>query len=388
MEAALAAKSRVTGCWDVHLEGALLAPWLVTLGLIQGTTPFKSWGDVRLALEAMHPDRAEACLFLLDALGCLDPEEGGFFLSRAAAYGVTTSYTKTFLWAEELMFGDGGHLWRVAPGEGEVHVDRNLNVWGSGGAHGAYFRHLDEVVREVFNQPLVNQPKGLCDMGCGNGALLLHLNEFIGRETLRGQHLDSHPLLLVGADFNQAALDATADHFRQEGVEGVFLWGDIGDPDQLDQDLMGREGLRLGDLLNVRSFLDHNRVFNRPVTSRQGVAVTTGAYAFRGERLRSIDVEQSLVEHFRKWRPHVAQHGLLVIELHTMAAAEAAERCGRMPATAYDATHGFSDQYIVEVPVYDAMALEAGLKKAEALSRTFPRVLPATVSLRYFQGTA
>ena len=79
-------------------------------------------------------------------------------------------------------------------------------------------------------------------------------------------------------------------------------------------------------------------------------------------------------------------HGLLVIELHTMDPAEAAERHGRVPATAYDATHGFSDQYIVEVPVFDAMAAEVGLRKVEAVSRTFPSALPATVSLRYFLG--
>ena len=110
------------------------------------------------------------------------------------------------------------------PGEAEIHVDRTLNVWGSGGAHKAYFSHLDQVVKDVFNAPLDEQPLGLCDMGCGNGALLLHMREVIKSDTLRGQHLDSHPLMLVGADFNQEALVATADHFRQKGVKGHFIW--------------------------------------------------------------------------------------------------------------------------------------------------------------------
>jgi hypothetical protein len=57
-----------------------------------------------------------------------------------------------------------------------------------------------------------------------------------------------------------------------------------------------------------------------------------------------------------------------------------------MPATAYDATHGFADQYIVEVPVYDAMAAEAGLLIDHSCSRTFPKELPATVSIRYFKA--
>ena len=155
-------------------------------------------------------------------------------MQRAAAYGVTTSYTQTFLWAKELLLGEGSWLWRTEPGEAEIHVDRTLNVWGSGGAHKAYFSHLDQVVKDVFNAPLEEQPLGLCDMGCGNGALLLHMREVIESERrCVANDLDTHPLMLVGADFNQEALVATADHFRQKGVKGHFIWGDIGDPDRL-----------------------------------------------------------------------------------------------------------------------------------------------------------
>ena len=223
-------------------------------------------------------------------------------------------------------------------------------------------------------------------MGCGNGALLLHLSEVIKSSTLRGENLDTHPLELVGADFNHEALVATADHFRQEGVDGHFIWGDIGDPDQLALDLWTHHKIRLGDLMSVRSFLDHNRIFNRPLIDRPERATSTGAFAFRGERLKLRNVEQSLKEHFLRWSPYVAQHGLLVVELHTITPEEAAERQGVMPATAYDATHGFADQYIVEIPVYDAMAAEAGLSIDKSCSRTFPGELPATVSIRYFKA--
>ena len=50
------------------------------------------------------------------------------FIKRSSAYGVTTSYTKTFIWAKELIFGDGGYLWRIEPGDSEIHVDRTDNV--------------------------------------------------------------------------------------------------------------------------------------------------------------------------------------------------------------------------------------------------------------------
>lgn len=370
----------------LHVEGAMAAPWLVMLGTAFGTEPMLTTGDLERALAKLHPTKQEAWWRLSDALGWSGTELGAFFVERAAAYGVTTSYTQTFLWAKELLLGDGRWLWRTEPGEAEIHVDRTLNVWGSGGAHKAYFKHLDEVVRGVFDQPLDTQPKGLCDMGCGNGALLLHLHDFIARHTLRGKHLDTHPLMLVGADFNQEALVATADHFMHKGVKGHFLWGDIGDPDQLALDLYEIHRVRLSDLLNVRSFLDHNRVYNPPLVHRPENPTTTGAYAFRGQRLKLRDVEQSLKEHLMKWSPYVAQHGLLMIELHTVDPRDACALQGKLPATAYDATHGYSDQYIVEIPVFDAMAEEAGLVMDPDVSRTFPSRLPATVSLRFFRA--
>ena len=369
-----------------HVEGAIVAPWMVTLGTSFGTDAMTHWDDVTKAKAHMHPSKHEAWQEVSETLGWNGTEVGAFYLHRAAAYGVTTSYTQTFLWSKELLLGDGSWLWRTEPGEAEIHVDRTLNVWGSGGAHKTYFKHLDDVVVRVFNAPLDEQPMGLCDMGCGNGALLLHMREVIEKQTLRGQHLDTHPLMLVGADFNQEALVATADHFRHQGVKGHFLWGDIGDPDQLALDLYELHNVRLSDLMSIRSFLDHNRIYNAPIIDRPEAPMTSGAFAFRGQRLKLRNVEQSLKEHLLKWSPYVAQHGLLLIELHTVSPEDARSMQGMLPATAYDATHGFSDQYIVEIPVFDAMAREAGLVMDKDASRTFPSTLPATVSLRFFHA--
>jgi hypothetical protein len=386
--AALDPDHPVAGKVRTHLEGAVAAPWLVAVGFAHGTAPVRDAAACGRVVRSFHPTVEDAWHRVAVALGWEAGGEltatGEFFVARAAAYGVTASYIRTLIWSEELVFGDGHHLWRVAPGDSEIHVDRTLNVWGSGGAHGAYFRFLDEVVERIFNAPIDEQPAGICDMGCGNGALLLHLEHVVRTRTVRGQVLDIHPLKLVGSDFNQEALVATAAHFAQRGVRGNFLKGDIGDPDSLAVDLWELHGLRLSDMLNVRSFLDHNRIFNRPVSERPRLPMGTGAFAFRGERLLLRDVEQSLLEHFLKWAPYVAQHGLLVIELHTVTPTQAAERLGAMPATAYDATHGLTDQYIVEIPVFDALAGEAGLEIVEVSSRTFPERLPATVSLRYF----
>lgn len=369
-----------------HLEGALVAPWLVTVGMLGENKPVKSWDKHDELIHSFHPTKKEVWDKILKTLGWDHNDKGLFYLERAAAYGVTTSYLKTFLWSKELIFGDPKHLWKVNPGDSEIHVDRTLNVWGSGGAHKSYFAYLDEVIIDIFNQPLDCQPKGICDMGCGNGALLLHLHDVITNSTLRGKHLDTHPLELVGADFNQEALIATSKHFSDTGVDGHFIWGDIGDPDRLALDLWDVHEIKLGDLLSVRSFLDHNRVFNRPNHDRHLVPSSTGAFSFRGERLKLRDVEQSLMEHLQKWTPYVLKHGLLVIELHTIDPKDASELLGKLPVTAYDATHGFTDQYIVEIPVFDSIALEAGLKLDDQWSRTFPSQRPSSISLRYFKA--
>jgi hypothetical protein len=62
------------------------------------------------------------------------------------------------------------------------------------------------------------------------------------------------------------------------------------------------------------------------------------------------------VHHLRRWKPYVGRFGLLVLELHTLPPALTAATLERTPAVAYDATHGFSDQYLVELPVFAGCA--------------------------------
>ena len=41
----------------------------------------------------------------------------------------------------------------------KTHVNRKMNVWGSGGAHKLYFKKIDEIILEIFNKPLEKQPQ-------------------------------------------------------------------------------------------------------------------------------------------------------------------------------------------------------------------------------------
>ena len=57
------------------------------------------------------------------------------------------------------------------------------------------------------------------------------------------------------------------------------IWGDIGNPAQLATDLKEEYNIELKDLLNMRTFLDHNRIWEPPViTESSKKVVLTGAY--------------------------------------------------------------------------------------------------------------
>jgi len=258
-----------------------------------------------------------------------------------------------------------------------------MNVWGSGGAHATYFKKIDEIIISLFNKPLDQQPKGILDMGCGNGAFLIHLFDVIESKTLRGKHLDDHPLFLVGADYNKAALKVTRENLINADIWAKVIWGDISDPDLLQKDLIENYTIELKDLLSVRTFLDHNRIWNEPVSFLESRSKSTGAFAYRGKRLDNNDVERNLKDHFKKWAPYIKKFGLILIELHTISPEITAKNIGKTAATAYDATHGFSDQYILEVDSFLKVINETGLQSDKNYFSKFPDSNLATVSINY-----
>jgi SAM-dependent methyltransferase len=314
-------------------------------------------------------------------------ETGLFFAKRAASYGVTVSYLPTFAKIDELTFGNPAILRMQPDGSDEIHVDREMNVWGSGGAHETYFKVVDEILIQMFNLPIEQQPKGILDMGCGNGAFLQHIFEVIDRQTLRGKMLDEYPLFLVGVDYNQAALKVTRANLIKADIWAKVIWGDIGRPDLLAQDLLENYDIDLKELLNVRTFLDHNRIWENPTyETTDRISDSTGAFAHHGMLISTKKVEDNLLEHLLKWSPFVSKYGLLLIELHTISPEIAARNIGKTAATAYDATHGFSDQYIVEIDVFNKIAAESGLFSDSNFFRKFPDSEVATVSINLLKG--
>ncbi len=377
---------------EKHIEGVLVGPITVMLGM-DGMF-HKYFMEASFSADEFHEDPVSFSKILdfFTHLGWFVKKnehyrftnKGLFFARRSTAYGVTVSYIPTFRRVDELMFGNAMVFKSSSTSVSEIHVDREMNVWGSGGAHSAYFKRIDDIIISLFNKPIEEQPKGILDMGCGNGAFLIHLFEVIEQRTHRGTLLEEYPLFLVGVDYNRAALKVTRANLVKADIWAKVIWGDIGNPEQLEQDIQASYDIELNDLLNVRTFLDHNRPWSSPENhSNDSVSTSTGAFAHAGERLHNALVEQNLREHFENWKRFIGKFGLLLIELHTIDPGIAAENVGRTAATAYDATHGFSDQYILELEVFNRVLEEVGLSSDPTHFSRFPNNELATVSIHY-----
>jgi SAM-dependent methyltransferase len=378
-----------------HIEGSIVGPLVVALGFSGLFNKYFSIAPFEVEEFTQFREELTVIIEFFRQLGWFSEnhgvynftEKGLFFARRASAYGVTVSYLPTFMRLNELLFGNASILWEKPAGSPEIHVNRRMNVWGSGGAHSGYFLKIDEIIADIFNEPIHKQPRGFVDMGCGDGSLLQHIFEVIWTKTKRGKMLDEYPLFIIGTDFNEAALAATRNTLNKADIWAKVVWGDVSRPELLAESVKTKYDVELNDLLHVRSFLDHNRLYKPPLAMDESlVSSSGGAFAFRGRRIPNREAEQSLAEHFANWKPYISQFGLLVIELHTIDPAQAADHMGSTPSTAYDATHGFSDQYILELPLFLAAAAKAGLFPVTNYQSRFPDSDLATVSLNLLRA--
>jgi hypothetical protein len=376
-----------------HLDGMLIGPAMVALAR-GGVLTQLEHGPISIGSLAVNQDTVSCLLDLLATQGWIAREQdrvqltpcGRYAAQIATSYGVTVSYLPTFNVVSTLLFGNP-RIPRFDESGVELLVNRGMNVWASGGAHKTYFRKVDEIIVEIFNQPLDQQPQGVCDMGCGDGSLLEHLHAIVKEQTARGRVLDRNPLVLVGADFNKVARRVAKQTLRRAGIPKFHvIHGDINRPAQLASDLE-KLGLDVHDLLHVRSFLDHNRPYSAPADYMRGTcpARSTGAFAHRGQDIPADELEQNLVRHLRRWAPYVGRFGLLVLELHTLPPELTAANLDKTPAVAYDGTHGFSDQYLVELPIFLDSAEAAGLRADPRFQSKFPPSELATVSINFFR---
>jgi len=367
-----------------HLDGALASPALLWLDAT-GALDRDGDGPALPAGEA-----AEHAARLLRTLGWLADdgswsEDGVIGLDFVVHLGLVGSYLPMFGRLPDLYAGQISGA-RTGPADGrEWHVQRELNIRASAAAHGRYFGDADATIASIFDrQPLSGQPRFVLDTGCGDGSWLARIHALVRDCTLRGRHLDEHPLLIVGADYSAAAVQRARRTLADAGAAALVLLGDVSEPDAL-RDRLAANGLAIEDGLHVHAFVDHDRGYSGAHAPATAAGLSSGAYVSEsGHVLDPADVEADLAAHLTRWAPHVARHGLIVLEAHCVAPQVASRHQGALHSIAFDAYHGLSRQYPVERRAFIAALRRAGLRQAATGERRYPTTRPfVAVSLNH-----
>jgi len=304
-----------------------------------------------------------------------------YYFKRLTAFGVTSSYLPMFEKLDQLLFDNSNFIWDRIDGD-EIHVNRKLNIWGSGGAHKIYFDKIDDIIIDVFNQEINEQPTGIIDIGCGDGTFLKHVYEIIITKTKRKEYLDKFPLKIIGIDINKAARIETRKQLNKLDIENIVINGNIGTPNEILKELQCNFNEDINNYLCTRTFLDHNRIYSKPKELSKYSIKTSGAFAYKGQLITKNKLINNQINHFKKWKNVCNKYGLIVLELHTINPLLSATNRGKTLSVAYDATHGFSDQYLIEYEAFKNCAKEAGFKLINSI--LFPDNKKTTISINYF----
>jgi len=167
-------------------------------------------------------------------------------------------------------------------------------------------------------------------------------------------------LRAVAVEFKQVALAVAEETLRRAAIPHTALYGDINDPAALVRSLLAC-GIDVADAVFVTKSVIHTRPYLAPQNAPAFPAKSGAVFvAADGGLIPTAEMEQSLRELFSRWRDVLGRHGWVVCDAHTVDCAISAEHVGQSMQPTLDATHNFSHQYLVEMPVFHAAAQEAG----------------------------
>ncbi|MCP4294307.1 MAG: class I SAM-dependent methyltransferase, partial [Proteobacteria bacterium] len=259
-------------------------------------------------------------------------------------------------------FFNSPNTWLNSTGDTESHVDRAMNVRGSGFQHRSYFKELAKGIGSSLCD--VNGPKVIVDTGCGDGRLLATL-----AKTLSENGADRlNDVLFVGVDFNQEPLDVASETLTKIGVSHQMILGDVADPEGIIRTLK-EEGIDPKDVLHVRSFLDHDRTFLKP--QNLGPEDFTLSMDMGGNLRPAQEVTGSLVEHFERWSKILGPHGLNLIEVFSEDS-PGSQPPAASPSLHFDLYQTLSGQMLVTPSAFWQCAAAAGLHAAPDEVQWYP----------------
>ena len=380
-----AAKTKTLG---ILLDGIVLAPLLTSLtynarwnaqGLDMGREKAFDNLDFReldtTSCEVLRNMFQELGIGSVDSHGAVSlSAKGQLALQRVYSYYVPTSYSPMLSKFHEILYSDPG--WGFAgdldPDDGEIHVERTLNVVGSGAQHTTLFKDLLGHVHKVFdNDKFEAQPKFVIDTGCGDGHLLHTIYTHVRDRTARGKVLEDHPLTMIGVDFNEKSRVATACNLEQHSIPHRVIAGDIGKPAALMTQLK-RKKVDPNKALHVRSFLDHDRPY---IAAKAPIPENSATAAFalaeladfvhldkEGAPIPPLELFASLVEHMARWADALqGSYGLCMLEVMQLDVPTTKRFMNDCVSFHFDIVQGLSRQYMVSAVSFAMSCAMAGL---------------------------
>ena len=304
-------------------------------------------------------------------------EQGQYALEHNMVLGIAASYRSMLRQVGTLLYGNPADVHIKDKNGIEQHVDRTLNIIASGYQHQKYFSDIEDLVIKIFdNNNLENQPRYIVDMGCGDGAFLKYFYQIVCLKTLRGKHIDKYPLILVGVDINAESLSVAGNNLKD--TQHLLLSGDISKPRDLLKYLQVNN-INPSDCLHIRSFLDHELDFNEELINGYEFPKSINTYIGKhGEAVTSNKIKERYLQHFKSWSELAGKHGLIVLEVHSVASHIASKYLDECESPYFDLLQAFSGQKLLNASDFSKLAAQAGLFVEPSFFKFFPRRLPFT----------
>jgi hypothetical protein len=443
--------------WRSCLDGMLVCPTVVALSmpvyagangqldaelpeLLTWDAPSAAFDRAELGKRCAGSALLEPMLELLEGQGLLTsrlttdvqaaaPERVALARQLVAGGALVGSYARTYARLEAHLFDPQAQLHIDA----DKHVDRLMNVFGTSRASSApALDHLCKTyIARIFDRlPLAEQPIGIADMGCGDGRALRTLGEYVLNHTERGKHCREFPLLLLGADYNDAPLQRTRAELScfdaSEGISTHVVKADMTDPAGYDRAVralclgspLRREPVALSDFLHSFMFIVHNRrlllnsaddaeyeltrrladgsarraaarVLKKEfairlapeasalAAAREIASLFPASYVRDGRAVPGCVVAADLVEFLRRWHPF-AKHGFLSVEGHVPTGALlSALPTHPQPHVFRWGMHYISEQYLMSLREYLLATALAGFDPVgDDYGRIYPEGFP------------
>jgi len=317
-------------------------------------------------------------------------DTGYFIAEKIYITAIAASYRPMLARMSEVIFGDCQSVFKRDLSENELHIDRTLNIIGSGFQHEKYFSDMEEIILSLFNrQPYAKQPEYIADTGCGDGTLLKKVYEIIKNKSSRGNVLNEYPVKLIGIDFNNKALEETARTLKD--IEHLTLKSDIGDPRQIIEDLKNIGIQDTDKILHIHSFLDHDRPYIEPqvifAENARSDFPCQGVYVGKqGNAIPGNAVIHNLVEHLKRWSAVIGRHGLIILEVHCLEPETIRKFTDKCESLQFDASLFFSQHLLVKSDEFLIAAAEARLFPNQDFFRKYPKTLPfSRITLNLFE---